>query len=187
MRLISIFLLFSSIANAGLIELGTSANYRKTTINDTNYSVSESYTGSLAYYLTEATAIEASYTQGFAKQLTDASETRAYFNVYGLDFILTIGGKDSTFRPYIKGGGAYVYKEIYYRQFNMPEPLPVVKSCGIVPSAGAGFRLLLTANFAIKAGAEAQTSPMNDQCLREGETRDTEYDFAAKGGISWLF
>lgn len=173
-----------------MIELGASASYRSSTVTKDNYSNQESYTGSLAYYFTEATAIEASYTQGFAKAVGKDNnvswETRAYFTVYGLDLILTIGGRESAFRPYIKAGGAYVYREIYYRQQGI-DPLPPVKSAGIAPSAGIGFRLMLTNNFTIRAGVEGQTSPLNDQYAKEGEKRDPVVDIAAKGGVSWMF
>ena len=175
----------ATAAQAGVIELGASASYHKTTITPKNYSTSESYTGSLAYYFTESSAVELSYTEGVSKGVTDTYETNSYFNIYGADLILTVGGKESAFRPYVKVGGAYVYKEIHYKQFGFD--VVTVKSGGLVPSAGLGFKLLLTSNFALRAGVEGQSSPAKDDYAPEGEHRDTVYDFAAKGGISWMF
>lgn len=173
-----------------MVELGASAAYRTSTVTKDNYSTQESYTGSVAYYFTEATALELSYTQGFARAVGKDNavswETRAYYTVYGADFVLTIGGKDSVIRPYIKAGGAYVYREIYYRQQGL-DPLPPVKSAGLAPSAGIGFRLMLTDNFTIRAGVEGQSSPINDEYAKEGEKRDPTVDIAAKAGVSWMF
>lgn len=177
-------------ALAGMFELGASSSYRSSTITKDNYSKQESYTGSLSYYFTEATAIELSYTQGFARAVGRDNnvswETRAYFTVYGADFILTIGAKDSFIRPYLKAGAAYVYKEIYYRQEGL-DPLPPVRSAGVAPSGGIGFRLLLADNFTIRAGVEGQSSPIKDEYAREGEQRDPVIDIAAKAGVSWMF
>lgn len=171
---------------AGFVEVGASANYHTSTINATNFTVSESYTGSLGYYFTESSALEFSYTNGFSKSVTDESNTRAYYTVYGIDFILTLGAKDTVFRPYVKAGGAQIYKEIRYQQRGY-DPLPAIKSCGVAPSAGAGFRLLLSQNLALKVGAETWTSPINDTCLPEDPSRETTYDNTYRGGISWLF
>ncbi len=184
---VAAFILFSiSNAYAGFVELGASANYHSSTVTSENYSTSESYTGSLGYYFTESSALEFSYTNGYSKAKTESSTTKAYYTVYGLDFILTFGPKDAVFRPYLKAGGAYVYKEIRYQQAGYPEPLPPVTSCGIAPSAGGGFRLLLSQNLAIKIGAEIWSSPINDTCLPESQQTST-YDNTYRGGISWMF
>lgn len=184
----ALFLFHSSFAIAGMVEVGASASYRTSTISASNYSNSESYTGSLGYYFSESTALELSYTNGFSKTVTDDSLTKAYFTIYGLDFILTIGAKEASFRPYLKVGAAQIYKEIRYQQTGF-DPLPPIKSCGLAPSGGAGFRLLLTQNFALKAGAEAWTSPINEKCLPEEERKKlkTTYDNAYRAGISWMF
>ena len=176
------------VAQAGVMELGASASYRKTVVTSTNFSTQESYTGSLGYYFSDATALELSYTEGYGKTTTDTYIQTVYFTVWGADFILTFGGKDAVFRPYVKAGAAYITKEYQYKQVNQ-DPLPAVRSCGTSPSGGAGFRLMLTANFAIKAGAEAWTSPLNENCLPEAEAKkmQTQYDTSYRAGISWLF
>lgn len=173
-------------ARAGFVEVGASASYHTSTITATNYTSSESYTGSLGYYFTEATALEFSYTNGASKAVADESTTKAYYTVYGLDFILTIGAKDAFLRPYVKVGGAQIFKEIRYQQRGY-DPLPPIKSCGVAPSAGAGFRLLLSQSIAIKLGAETWTSPVNDTCLPESQSKETTYDNSYRGGISWMF
>ncbi len=175
----------SASASAGFVEVGASASYRTSTITPTNYSQSESYTGSLGYYFNEATALEFSYTNGYAKSVTDETDTRSNYSVYGVDFILTIGAKDAFLRPYFKAGGAQIFKEIRYKQRGY-DPI-TIRSCGIAPSAGAGFRLLLSQSIAIKVGAETWTSPINDTCLPESQSRETTYDNSYRGGISWMF
>ena len=184
--LVALLFLAPGLAFAGAVELGLSTSYRKTTVNKTNFSSAESYTGSVGYYFTESTALEGSYTTAYSVAVTDESQTKGYFSIYGLDFILTFGGKDAPFRPYVKIGAAQVYKEIRYQQTGY-DPLPPVKSSGLTPSAGVGFRILLTDNFSLKVGVEGWQSPINESGASSGESRDTTYDISAKAGVSWLF
>ncbi|MGE3975593.1 MAG: outer membrane protein [Bdellovibrionales bacterium] len=181
--LISCFLLLSSTnALAGFVEVGASGSYRYTTVDEFNYSKTQSLTGSVAYYFWELSALEFSYTDGTNMTYGKTATNETYiattrFQLTGLDLVISFAGRQDPFRPYIKFGGAYQRKKLTYEQGYFT---PVERTSeGFAPTAGAGFKLAITQEFAIKLGADAWTSPISETPIR--------YDFAASAGISWLF
>lgn len=169
------------VARAGFVEIGGSGNYRKSYIDQFNYTTVQSLTGSIAYYFWEMSAIEASYTNGQSTSVTTSYTASAYFEMTGLDFVMTFGEKDSAFRPYAKLGAAYQKKQIVYEQVNQN---PITDQTeGPSPSAGVGFKLGVTQNFGIKVGVEAWTSPLSNT----SSSNPVTYDIAARAGISWIF
>ena len=168
---------------AGIVELGASANFRRSTIDDNNFQESTSYTGSLSYYFWEMSALELSYTEGEAflsvKPLDDTKIiTTSTFKLIGVDLIITLGSQQSTLQPYVKIGGAHIEKKIV-RQAEGLDASEIESPSGIVPSAGIGLKIALGRSFSIKIGLDAWTSPM-------GEKNKT-LDYAGRAGISWMF
>lgn len=174
--------LFSISASAGFIELGASGNYRISRINTDNYQELISYTGSLAYYFWEMSAIELSYTQGsqvvvVTPDPTSRTKITTFFELIGADLVLTLADKQSFFQPYIKAGGAYTKKVIVREVINQSDRIP--SRDGLVPSAGLGFKLNFTNAFSIKVGVDAWSSPPGQDPVT--------VDYAGRGGISWIF
>jgi hypothetical protein len=169
-------------AKAGFIEIGASGSYRYTTVDEFNYSKTQSITGSFAYYFWEMSALELSYTDGTNMTFGKTASNESYiattrYQLMGLDLVISFAGRQDPFRPYIKFGGAYQKKKLLYEQgyFAPVERL----SEGFSPTVGAGFKLAITQEFAIKIGADAWSSPINESPIR--------YDFAASAGVSLLF
>lgn len=162
------------------MDLGISGSYRKSFITEANTTVTESYTGSLAYYFWEYSALELSYTTGVSKAVTPNYEALSTFQMSGLDLIITFASKDAPFRPYVKLGGAYQKKRIQYKQVGFATDTQEQE--GPSPSAGLGFRIALSQTFGIKAGVDTWTSP-----LSKDPNEKITYDFAARAGVSWLF
>jgi len=180
-----LFLLFlqPTVVFAGYNELGFSANYRNSTIDDNNYQKSLSFTGSFSYYFWEMSAIEFSYTNGAselsAKPPNDIRIiTRTSFELYGADFVITFAGRQSAFQPYIKIGAAKITKKIV-REPENNDAVETGRVEGTVPSAGLGVRLRINKEFLIKLGVDAWTSPLDKEPIT--------VDYAAKAGISWVF
>ncbi|MCB0407496.1 MAG: hypothetical protein KDD34_04770 [Bdellovibrionales bacterium] len=183
--IIGLFALFFStpIAHAGFIELGTSANYRRSTIDSNNFQESISFTGSVAYYFWESSALELSYTEGYSQivvtPIADSKTiTETQFSLLGLDFVLSISGREDAFQPYLKMGGAVITKSIYRQIDGVTGKDKIAEQTGTVPSAGIGFKILLTKTFSIKIGVDAWTSPLNDDPVT--------IDYAGRAGLSWF-
>lgn len=177
------FFFFSSNCFAGTVEIGASANLRKSTIDKNNFQDSTSYTGSISYYFWEMSALEISYTEGTAllsvKPVDDTKIiTTSSFRLIGVDLVISLASSQSFLQPYLKVGAAHIEKKIV-RQPEGMDASEIEAPKGIVPSAGLGFKLILSKNFSIKIGADAWTSPL-------GEKNPT-IDYAGRAGISWLF
>lgn len=177
--------LIPTTAQAGVFEVGASANYRSSRYDDDNYVQSLTYTGSFSYYFWEMCAWELNYTTGTSKQVTkgtaaldDVTTVEDNIELASMDLVLSFAARQDPFRPYIKLGAGYLVKE-RFRQINDDQKDKISEQKGVVPSGGIGFSLSLTKAFSIKIGLDAWTSPMNEEPL--------VVDYAGRAGISWLF
>jgi outer membrane protein W len=147
-------------------------------------------TGSLAYYLSEASALELSYTDAQSRRaisegLPNGHVTTVFQTMIGLDLMYTIGGRDAVFRPYIKAGALWILdKRIVdqYRDGNgtLFPAITVEGQKGAVPSAGIGFRLALTENLSLKVGVDAWSSQPTG-------IQPVTIDYAGRLGLSVMF
>ncbi len=183
-------LMITAPAFAGFVEIGGSGSYRKSNIDTDAYDESLSITGSLAYYFNEASAIELSYTDGNNKRSISENDpnghiTKLHYETLGFDFMYTLGKKESTIRPYLKIGTNYILKKRIIDQFRGPdgewrEADVREDEPGLVPSAGAGFRLGLTETLSLKIGVDGWSSrPLNKPPVT--------FDWFGRAGLSLLF
>ena len=171
---------------AGLVEIGLSANYKQTTFNEDNYNRAISYTGSFSYYFLEMSALEMSYTSGHSVLVAQptAGQKDKYttnFQLVGLDLVFSFADRKSAFQPYVKAGAAYIEKEFFLTNDTVGTLEYIDPQYGVVPSAGAGFKIRLSQNFSLKIGAEAWKTPNADS------EDNPIFDFAGRAGISWIF
>lgn len=185
LKKISIFCIcfWSTTIFAGFVELGTTANYRKSTIDADNFQESISYTGSISYYFLESSALEVSYTSGYSQIVVTPSGsnktiTETEFALIGLDLVLSMGSKKDPFQPYMKIGGAHISKK-FFREVPGFGKQKIGEQKGTVPSAGIGLKLRLTNTFSIKVGVDAWTSPLDEEPVT--------VDYAGRAGLSWFF
>lgn len=189
--LISLFafcllMITANSAYSGVMELGASYSIRQSTIDDDNYTKNESWTGSFAWYFFELSAIEISYTKGLATQsLKAASDPNAlvYFaevEMYGADLVVTLAKKSSFIQPFVRGGAVKIKKQIY-RQDPITQAIDKYgeRIDSVVPSYGAGIKLMVTETFSIKGSYDRWRSGSKDD-------KDT-WDDAIKAGVSWYF
>lgn len=176
------------LAHAGVVELGVTGNYRRSTINEKNYQESLSYTGSLSYYFWEMSALEFSYTNGSSQVSVKATSSdprqiiQTDFELMGMDLVITMASRKSAIQPYIKMGGAYIKKKIILKPGDDPndfEAQEIGSPEGLVPSGGIGLKIRLTDTFSFKVGVDAWTSPLNEEPITT--------DWAGRAGISMLF
>lgn len=186
-----IFILITPSVYASLNEIGFTVNYRSSKIDEHNFQDSTSYTGSYSYYFGAMSAVELSYTKGLSRLSVKASESepqvvyKTEFEMIGLDFVLTLAGREAALQPYIKVGGAHVKKLIQVEAGDggSQGTVDAGEQSGMVPSAGLGVKILLNKNFSIKAGLDAWTSPMNNN----DDDKDLTIDYAARAGLSMVF
>lgn len=184
-----VVMLTSNVAHAGFFEIGASGTFRRSNIDATSYDESTSITGSITYYLNEASALEMSYTDGRNKRVIAADqpnghETYLYYNTAGLDFVYTLGTKESTVRPYFKAGAVYIISKKLIDQYRYSGTVFSAyereDAKGLVPSAGMGFRIALTSNLSLKLGVDGWSS-------RPLSISPTTIDWFGRAGLSLLF
>lgn len=158
---------------------------RSSRIDDNNYTQSQSWTGSVAWYFLEMSAIELSYTNGLGEQSLmaagDPGQTHYYqvVEMVGADIVLTMASRSSFIQPFVRAGAAHLRKRIYQKDYLgdiTPYGAAVDK---IVPSYGVGLNIKLTEAFGIKGSYDRWQSGSNGN--------SAIWDDAVKAGISWYF
>lgn len=177
--------LFSISAHAVYTEMGANYNYKKSTYDSNNTFEQQSSTISLSFYFWEQLGIETSYTNGLAVKREKSSgitslltTTTQYSDIYGLDLIYVLAGKQSKFQPYVKGGAAYVKKRQVI-QADGQQASEINPPIGIAPSYGVGFKFFLTESLAIRAGYDVLNTPIDENTKAD--------DIAGRVGLSWVF
>jgi len=175
-------------ASAGFFEAGFSGSYRRSNIDRDAFDEAQSVSGSLSYFLDPTSAIELSYTDGINRRVIGDNQptghvTNMYYKMAGLDFVLTIGGTEDSFRPYVKAGAAYIIEKRIldqYRSAGTVFPASEIKEePATVPSAGIGFKLSLTKTLQFKIGVDAWTS-------RPIQEKPVTIDYSARAGLSYF-
>ena len=178
-----LFLSCGPFAQAGVVELGTTFNYRTSKVDKENFQESTSITGSFSYYFWELSAIELSYTNGRSLLVSKPGPTESEiriettYEMIGLDLVIAFAGRKSAFQPYIKLGGAYIEKEIV-RKVDLVTSL-IGSPKGLVPSAGLGFKIRFTQAFSFKVGADTWSTPLDEDPV--------VWDWAGRAGVAWMF
>jgi len=174
-----------SVAHADLMELSCSYSTRTSKIDDNNYTTSEAWTGSFAWYFWEMSAIELSYTNGVGEQSLmatgDPYATKLYqvVEMYGLDLVFTLTDRSSFIQPFVRGGVAHLRKRIYQETPFQGTQLYGDPVDAFVPSYGVGLNLKITDAFSLKASYDRWES---------GTSGDAGiWDDAFRAGISWYF
>lgn len=191
LRVLLVLVLISAAgarAQAGIFEVGASGSYKRSNIEQDSYDESYSLTGSLSYYFDDSSAFELSYTDGTNRRVVGENAatgytTNMYYKMAGLDFVLTLGEKESTLRPYFKLGAVYIFEKRIVNQYRYNgafTPSTAEDQPALVPSAGIGFKLRLTQAWSLKVGAEAWSS-------RPIGTTPFTIDYAGRAGLSWMF
>lgn len=181
--LFAALLLFSTHAFAGIFEISALYNYKKTNYDASRYDAMETGTASVAYYFWQSMAFEFSFTRGAAIQAQPEFIVYQDITGYGASLLFSVNSQESAFKPYIKGGAAYITKILRYYYPNTPAPSPV-RTEGLSPTAGLGFKYMLSQQFGIKVGLDGSQTTTRD--VASGQS-NTNYDFSISAGVSFLF
>lgn len=170
---------------SGFFELSALGSYRKNTVSSDSKTITQSATGSLAYYFFENSALEFSYTKGtyelWGRGDVGGSVVSLYqlteFEIIQSDLVFTFAGRKAAFQPYIKAGMARRTQEIKFEQNGIRSNFD--KSEGDYLSFGLGFKVLLTQTISFKFGYTSFKGPLGE----DNQPSDQSY----RGGLSWFF
>lgn len=184
--LILLVSLCSFSAQAIYTEMGANYSYKKSTYDSNNTVEQQSSTISLSLYFWEQLGIETSYTNGLMVKREKSSGITSLLtttvqnsDIYGLDLIYLVTGKQSKFQPYLKSGVAYVKKRQVIQAEGQTASNPIEPPIGLAPSYGIGFKFFLTESTAIRAGYDVLNTPIDENTKAD--------DISGRLGLSWVF
>lgn len=183
LTLLSIFIALPT--QAGFFELSALGSYRKNTVSEDSKTVTQSATGSVAYYFFENSAFEVSYTKGTYELWGRGNVGGTVVDLYQLtefeilqgDLVFTFADRKAPFQPYIKVGMAKRTQDIVFIQDNIRTEFD--QSEGKYLSYGVGFKVMLTQTISLKLGYNSFKGPLGE----DSQSTDDSY----RGGLSWLF
>jgi outer membrane protein W len=179
-------LLWPSLSHALYTELGINYQYKKTTIDSLNDIQQQGTSLTVAFYFWEQIAIEFSYTNSLyvKREKADALPTTTTqrittqtADVYGIDAIYVLTGKQSQFQPYIKAGAAYLTKRQTVQQDTSSWSVDPLSGWG--PGYGIGFKYFITNSVSIRTGWDVVKTPIDRDSFAD--------DLSGRVGISWMF
>ncbi len=167
-----------STARSGAIELSLGGSFNRSNYTSTSYAWTRRLGFSLGYHLTELSEIEIAFQDVIDRTyLQGYEDTTFHDQIYSANWVQSLTGKESFLQPYLKGGvGQLNRKASGWYAIGATPPSEVNSLTGIV---GAGLRLYLTRNFAIRS--EATTY------LTGGALGTWKDNYALQFGVSWMF
>jgi hypothetical protein len=175
--------LFSSSVWAMNYEVGVSFAKKKNSFDKDNYYDTESTTGSVSMYFSEIIALELSYTEAKSNRFEKPPggvtiQTYQKTEVLGADLIFVLADRKSMFQPYVKGGAAQLKRSqtTYTSPGNVAVPLDI--ETAVVPSYGAGLKILLTQGLSIRISYDVWRTPVGGGVITD--------DSQLRAGLSWM-
>lgn len=177
-------------SHAVFTEWGLSGSYRKSSLDQNNYTETFSTSLSLGLHFGTMNAWELGYTQASSTQLitrTDSDNNLepsekivALFDILSSNFILNFAHRQAAIQPFIKIGAAYFLKKRYeLSREDFPTVTVIERKLGIGPNAGAGVKIAFSERFRFKISLNWMVPP-----AEEGEK--SANDYSGRIGITWL-
>lgn len=180
--LIIVLLFIESVAYSLTTEVSISYSRKKTTFDENNYIDTESATGSLSFYFWEIFALETSYTNAIAlrEEKASASDDRRTIiqttKVVGADLIWIIS-RGGLLQPYLKAGMANLQRSQEFK-IEGQSPVTLEPETAIIPSYGAGMKIMMSQTFSLKMSYDVWRTPVTDTTY----TNDAQL----RAGLSWM-
>lgn len=177
-----VFIFIESTTLALTTEISLSYSRKKTTFDENNYIDTESGTGSLSFYFWEIFALETSYTNAIAlreEKASDSDDRRTIIQttkVVGADLIWIIS-RGGLLQPYLKAGIANLQRSQEFK-IEGQSPVTLEPETAIIPSYGAGLKIMMSQTFSLKMSYDVWRTPVTDSTY----TNDAQL----RAGLSWM-
>ena len=162
----------------GSWEFSIGFSYNKSTYDPVSYSWNRRWGGSLGYYFMSHSEVEMSFQDSFTRTLISGYEdTQFHDRQYSLNWIQNFQDRNSFFQPYAKVGIGQLNRDADGTYAGGASPTSRVDS--VTGVLGAGFRLYLLQNFAVRTEATSY--------LESGRLNTWNDNFAISIGVSYSF
>lgn len=188
LTILSLFL-FASPAYSAVIEVSGMVAYAKADFADGYKSVQRRYTTSLDFKFTAVSALQFEYTDSTTKVSypTNVGTLLPYFTteaitykdkIYSFNWVQNLVSAKWILQPYVVFGGGRMTRKYSkeYPEFGLSEQVTQNVTTGV---GGAGLRLFLTRNMAVKGEMKTYVPDFRFSKWKENQLLSV--------GISWLF
>lgn len=176
-------------AGAAVVEVSGMVAYSKANFADGYKSMQRRYTGSLDFKFTAVSALQFEYTDSVTKvsYLTNVGTLLPYYTteaitykdkIYSFNWVQNLVSSKWIIQPYVVFGGGRMTRKYSkeYPEFGLAERVTQNVTTGV---GGAGLRLFLTRNMAVKGEAKTYVPDFRFSQWKENQMFSV--------GLSWLF
>jgi hypothetical protein len=165
-------------ASADVTELSIGGSFSRNNYSATDFAWSRHWGASIGYHFTERSGIEFSFQDIVNRTvLTGFEDTTFHDQIFSLDWIQSLTGKNFPVQPYVKGGIGQLNRSA--TGFYTGGLQPALELDQLTLVLGAGMRVYLTRTFALRA--EGTTY------LVGGAISTWQDNFALNFGVSFMF
>jgi hypothetical protein len=201
--LLAAFLFNSVAAEAGYFEIFVNGSYFKfnngTFNGETATTTTSKYGGGMAYRLLSNTSIELNYThsknlESFAAVIPSIAnpvsvQRTSQFDNLSLNLVLEFMDKKSAFRPYVRGGGGYMYRQTALagstisvstglrEDVDLGGSQPDSKS--VSADAGLGFKVFIAESIAVELSTTVYATDLDQPKIY--------LHYSVAGGLRYIF
>lgn len=139
-------------AHAGVFELGGSFSYHRSNYNSGSYNQTQTWTGSLGYYLTQESEIEFMYSDTITRSFVANIQDLTYHDrMYSLNLLYHFFDPQAQFKPYLRSGIGQLNRDATGTYSSGARPVGRLDQVTVVLGFGVKFRI--TSQLGLKAEA----------------------------------
>lgn len=154
-------------ASAGVFEISLGCSYNRSNYSDRDYSWSRKLGAGIGYHISEKSQIELAFQDIFDRTKIDGYEdTSLHDRIYSLNWVQSLIGKNFPIQPYVKIGIGQLNRDAEgtYLGGNASPP---VQMDSVTVVLGAGLRLYVLKNFAIRSEATSYLTGGNIRTYKD--------------------
>ncbi len=167
-----------SLAKGGYFEVSLGGSYSRSNYSDTDYEWTRRLSASIGYHFNDISEIEISYQDTMSRtHILNYADTTSFDKVYSANWVQAFSGRNFPLQPYLKVGVGQLNREV--QSSYSSSPVTGVKMDSVTGVAGAGLRVFLGKNFAIRSEVTSY--------LAGGSIRNWNKDLGVTVGLSAYF
>ena len=176
--MISFIVLQPLSASAGTFELSAGGSFSQSDYGNGSFAWNRRIGGSVGYYFLSITEVELSFQDTLDRtKIVGYQDTTVHDMMFGLSIVQSLVPKSFPVQPYVKVGGGQLIREAQGSYAGGAAPPANFGTITVI--LGAGLKIYITRNFAIKGEATTYIA---------GAVLSTWKDnFGITGGISFFF
>lgn len=165
-------------SRAGTYEFSLGASYHKSTYSGGSFSSVRTLGGNVGYYFFNQSSLELSYQEMTNRDEFVGVQSSSYYDrILSLNWVQNFASRQSMFQPYLKGGVGQLNRDA--KIVDALNRTQRAETNTVTAVGGAGFRLYLTKDFAIRCEINSY--------LSGARIKTWNQNYAWTIGVSYLY